>query len=347
MKKLIIYCVILVVTFAACEDVYIADIDDVGDVIVADARLVAGSSTNFIKLTHSLGFNDDFTTYPPITGASVTLADNAGNIYDLPEAGDGNFYVPVQLEQELEYKIAIDYDGNVFESEFEKVPPIPRLDTVYGIPETKAVEVAGSNDVDDIRNIEGVQLYADILTNPEIPNYRFTASSVLEYTWQEVTDRFDILHYYWKTYPAGGVYNIAAPPEYSSSKNIVKHPLYFHQKSVSLEADHYFTGWIMVMYQYALSESAYNYYKDLNAQLDADGRIFDPVYVQARSNIKCNTNSEKVILGNFEISNVVEHRYFIRYVSEEFGYRVEKVLDRSPIPWLGETIDIPPDFWQQ
>lgn len=345
MKKLIIYLVILVLTFAACEDIYTPDIDDVGNVIVADARIVKGSSTNFIKLTQSQGFNDDFTTYPPIAGASVKLIDNAGNDYDLTEATDGNFYVHVELEEDREYKITIDFDGNGFESEYEKVPPIPRLDTVYGIPETKTVEVAGSNDVDDIRKVDGVQLYADIAINSEIPNYRFTASNVKEYTWHESTDFYDIMHFFWQTYPAGGIYNIAAPPEYSSSIDIFKHPLYFFSQSVSLEEDHYLTGFIMVLYQHAISGSSYNYYKDLNAQLDAEGRIFDPVYVQARSNIKCTTGTEKVILGNFEISNVVEHRYFVKYVSEEFGYRVEEVLDRSHIPWRGETIDVPPDFW--
>lgn len=347
MKRLITYCMVFVALLIACEDVYIADIDDVGNVMVVDARIVAGGSSNIIKLTQSESFNVDNTTYPAISDASVTLADNAGNLYNLPETEEGSFYVNFQLEQEREYKIIINHDGNVFESEFEKVPPIPELDTVYGIPETNAVEVAGTNDVNDIRMVEGVQLYADISTNSEIPNYRFTSLRVMQFTWHEVTDFYEIMHYYWQTYPVSGIYNIAAPPEYSSSKDIVKHPLYFYPRSVYIEPEQYLAGWIMVLYQHALSESAYNYYKDLNAQLDADGRIFDPLYVQARSNLKCTTSSDKIILGNFEISNKVEHRYFIRYMSEELGYRVEKVLDRSPIPWMGETLDIPPDFWIQ
>ena len=65
-----------------------------------------------------------------------------------------------------------------------------------------------------------------------------------------------------------------------------------------------FQGWIVIMYQYGLSESAYYYYKDLNNQLQAEGKIFDPLYVQPESNLKCVNNPEQLILGNFEISSV-------------------------------------------
>lgn len=347
MKRLVIYFVVLSWVFAGCEDVYVPDIDDVGSVIVADARIVNGRFDNYITLTESQGFNDNFNDYPSVLGGEVFLIDDEGKEYKLPEHGEGRFYVYPELQAAREYMIQIKYGGNTFESSFEKVPGTPVLDSVYGIPESKVLEVSGANDADDFRTIPGVQIYADMKSTPEMPHYRFTAEKVLEYTWSEVVGFNYIIHYYWNKSVAGGIFNIATPPEYSSSRSIIKHPLYFFKRSVLLEEDSIMTGWIMVLYQHAIFEQAYSYYDDLNAQLDSEGRIFDPVYVQARSNIKCTSDPDEIVLGNFEISNVTEHRYLIKYVSEKEGYRVEKILDRSPIPWRGETIDIPPDFWVQ
>ena len=348
MKRLFIYCFVIATLVSGCEDVYVPDIDDVSDAIVVDARIVNGRSDNYIRLTKSQGFNDGFKSYPAAIGGNVFLIDDEGKEAELQEFADGEFYVPSNLDFDREYKIRIEYGSNTFESEFEKVPPVPTLDSVYGIPEVKVLEVTGANDADDFKEIQGVQMYADMKSTPDIPNYRFTSEKVLEFLWNEPQELLpDIVHYYWKKSTAGGIFNIAASPEYSSSKDIVKHPLYFFKKSVAMEGDSIMIGWIMVLYQHAISESSYKYYKDLNAQLDSEGRIFDPVYVQARSNIKCISDSKEVVLGNFEISNVVEYRYFIRFISEKAGYEVREVSDRSPIPWNGETIDIPPPFWVQ
>ena len=333
--------------FAGCEDVYYPAIDKIDNVIVVDARIAKGGTNNYIILTESQGFNDDNAKYLPVSGGKVSLLDNLGSEYPLEERESGKFYVPVDLESDREYKLKIEYGGNTFESAFESVPPAPSLDSVYGVPEVRVLEVAGDNDADAFRELNGVQIYADMRSTPQMPYYRFTAEKVMEYVWNEANDMFNIMHYYWKKSTAGGIYNIAAPPEYSNSEEIIKHPLYFFLKTVKLEEDHYLLGWIMVLHQHAISESSYNYYKDLNAQLDAEGRIFDPVYVQARSNLKCVNDPEEIILGNFEITNITEHRYFIRFISEEKGYEVRKVDDRSPIPWNGHVIDEPPPFWQR
>lgn len=345
MKKIAIYFIILVGILVACEDVYVPDIDEVENVIVADARIVSGNTNNYISLTESQSFNQDFSEYPAISGGKVALLDNNGNEYNLPETSTGQFRVNIPLLEGEEYKIKIEFKGNIFESGFERVPVLPSLDNVYGIPETKMIAAGGENDADNFASVEGVQLYTNMTSTPENPYYKFTAINTLEWRWVESTEMDDVVHFFWSSYIPSGVFNIAGPPEYSSTTDILKHPLFFFRKSVSLEKDHYMTGWIMQLKQYGISSSAYNYYDDLNNQLDSEGRIFDPVYVQARSNIKCTNNPDEIILGNFEISNVAEHRYFIRYISERYGYKVEEVTDRSTIPWSGETIGVPPDFW--
>ncbi len=346
MKKFLLYCLLLAGLITACEDVYYPDIDKVDDVVVVDARIVKGLDDNYISLKFTQGFNVESASYPPVSGGQVELIDDEGNEYKLPEKETGKFLVNVELHEGRQYKLRIDLADQVFESEFENVPEPPVLDTVYGIAEEHVYEVGGSNDAGDFRKVRGVQLYTDISPTSETENYRFSGYGVMQYIWNKSTELMDTVYYYWQKSDVGGIFNLAAPPEYSSSKNIIKHPLYFFNKSVYMEEDHYMAGWILELYQYAISEDSYNYYKDLNAQLDADGRIFDPVYVQARGNLKCLNNPDQIILGNFEISSMTEHRYFIRFISEQQGYEVRKVDDRSPISWMGETMDVPPPFWQ-
>ena len=349
MKKRIIYGLCIIWAIIGCEDIYTPDIEEVDEAIVADARIVNGQAENFIHLYKSLGFNEKGYNYPDITGATITLIDSEGTEYPLPEMGEGISLVDFNLNPQLDYKLRIEYLDDTFESTFEPVPQIPGLDTVYGYPETVVVETGGENNVNDYREKSGFQLYTDITLENELPYYRFTARKVLEYVYienygSEVLP--EIYHFKWKSYFPQGSFNIAAPPEYSASSDIIKHPLFFIDQSVYLEQDNFFAGWIIIIYQYGLSKSAYNYYRDLNKQLESEGYIFDPLYVQARNNLRCTNNQEELILGNFEISTVTEHRYFVKYISEKHGYELRPVTNRSEIPLEGETIDEYPEFWE-
>ena len=350
MNKIIKYFFFLVIAFVACEEIYTPDIESRAGTIVADARIVAGKSDNVIKLYESRGFNDESYKYPNISGANVFIIDNHENKVELNETSPGIFPVHMTLNSNSEYKIIILYNGQIFESTYEPVPQIPDLDTVFGIPEIKLVIESGNNDADDIREREGLQLYTDIVYEKKLPYYRFTARKILQYNYPvEVIVRGEVLieiMYAWDSFYPLSLFNIAAPPEYSATSNILKHPLFFMEKSISTGNDHSFAGWILILNQYGLSKSGYNYYNDLNKQLGSDGKLFDPIYVQARSNLKCTSDSKQLILGNFEISAYKEHRFFVQYISEKEGYLIKPIPYFYQIPQFGEQLSNKPDFWE-
>jgi hypothetical protein len=350
MMKWFTYCFLLIFAFTACEEIYTPNIELRESVIVADARIVVGKNDNVIKLYESRGFNEEGYNYPNISGAEVYIIDSKGAETKLYESINGNFPVRFTLNPDLEYKIKITYAGNNFESSFEPVPHVPDLDTVYGIAGTKVIKVEGNNDVDDIREKIGVQLYADISNEKELPYYRFTARKVLQYIYPVEIRMFGEIivepMYAWMSLFPNEMFNIAAPPEFSTSTNIVKHPLFFLDKKVTPDTDQTFAGWILILYQHGLSVSGYNYYKDLNKQLGSEGRLFDPLYVQARNNLKCTSDPKQLILGNFEISTLKEHRYFVNFISDELGYLVKPIPYFYDIPLSGEQLSIHPDFWE-
>jgi hypothetical protein len=350
MNRILKYYFLLVIALVGCEEIYTPKIESRESIIVADARIVAGNSDNVIKLYESRGFNDESYRYPNISGATVYIIDNYENRVELNETSPGIFPVQMNLIPGNEYKIIILHNGHIFESTYEPVPQIPELDTVYGIPETKLVIESGNNDADDIREREGLQLYTDILNEKNLPYYRFTARKIIQYTYPvEVVIRGEVfieIMYNWDSFNPQNLFNIAAPPEFSATTNILKHPLFFMEKSISTGNDHSFAGWILILNQYGISKSGYNYYNDLNKQLGSDGKMFDPIYVQARSNLKCTSDSKQLILGNFEISAYREHRFFVKYISEKDGYLIKPIPYFYQIPQFGNSLSTPPDFWE-
>jgi len=357
MKKFIFYNIILFLTFAACEDIYNPGIEQAEKVLVVDARINARGGESFVRLTKTLGFNESEVGYPAASGAKVTILSSENQKYELNETEEGIFPVYFSLNPELEYKLMIDYAGDIYESIFEPVPAIPDMDTVFGIPEKQLFLTSGANG--QTRTIErvGVQLYANILNEKEMPYYKFTATKVLEYSYTIEVGDFELVIFGWNSFSPKEDFNIAAPPEFSLSKDITKHPLFFMEKKPNLVHTHEyygipqkgntsFKGWILIIQQYGLSSSAYNHYNDLNSQLNSEGRLFDPLYVQANGNIKCLNNNEKVVLGNFEITQTREHRFFVRYASEKLGYYLIPINEFYDIPTKGEVPDTPPPFWE-
>lgn len=350
MKKKLIYFILLLTVFIACEDIYTPEIEKQESVIVVDARLVYGKNDNIISLYKSITFTDPEINYSTLDGAQVSVFDNNNTEYQLPEEKNGIFKVNFPLNPELEYKIEINYGGNTYESIYEKVPEVPQIDTIYGLSEIKVLEEGGQNNVNDFRAVSGVQLYVDINNESDLQNYRFTARKTYQYTYSveimEMGELVEVTMYAWKTMFPQEPFNIAAPPEYSASIDIKKHPLFFIEKQAGVVSGQLFAGWIIYLHQFSLSKSSYNFYKDLNSQLDADGRLFDPLYVQAKNNLKCVNKPEQIILGNFEISTHVERRYFIKFVSDEKGYLIKPIPYFYDIPLEGEQLQIVPEFWE-
>lgn len=349
MKKTIIYILFLSAILWSCEDIYNAKIDEVENVMVVDAQIFYGQSNNIIHLYNSLGFNNSKENYSNVSGARVWLIDSENTTFELNEQSEGEFLVNERLDKKLSYKLRIMRGGNTYESDFESVPETPRIDTIYGRIETTVKNEAGAKNVDDFRYVPGVQLYVDIDNNNK-QYYRFSAQKIYQYSFftQEVVmgEIEEVIHFAWGTLKPGGAFNLAAPPDFSTSLQINKHPLYFMEKAAGIGVGQFFQGWILILNQYGLSESAYNFYNDLNNQLQAEGKLFDPLYVQARNNIRCTSNPEQVVLGNFEISTHVERRYYVDYISPEKGFIIKPIPYFYDIPPFGEQEEIPPDFWE-
>ena len=232
------------------------------------------------------------------------------------------------------------------------MPESPDLDSVYGGFDYKTTTSGAVDSDEDVVTNYGLQVYTDINNSGKLYHYKFEGKRIIQYYdfYDTIMDGEEttLTIYGWKTYTPSGTYNIAGPPQYSSEKSITKHELeFFNQNYYTYIADtQSFAGWIYIIDQYGISEDAYNYYSDLNSQLEADGKIFDPVYVQVEGNISCASEPDQVVLGNFEIESHKEHRYFLRYSKNSETSSIREMTEFYDIPSSGYILDEQPDFWE-
>lgn len=351
MLKTIKYLFFLATVLAACETVYVPDLEETEDVLTVDARFVQGQPPHVVTLRKSMGFNEtgNFETY---SDATVSVVDNQGNEYDAVAMGRGEYLFNFSLDASVQYKLNISAEGDVYSSAFESVPPPPDIDTFYTEQTDVVIQPGGETNVDEFVRSQGHQFYVNIDNGANSKYYRFDARKILQYYFPFDTVIYGLAEtvtkYAWKSIYPTGKFGIAAPEEYSSSTDIFKHPTEFfnYRDRMFLRREENSNGWIYIMHQYGISESAFSFYKDLNNQLDADGKIFDPMYVQARNNLKCESDPDKIILGNFEIASYREHRFYIHLDPYKGYHEIRRIETFHDIPSSGEKAIYLPWFWE-
>ena len=362
MAKKLIYSALIIFAIVACEEVYRPDLDVVDDLLVVEAILISNQIQNQIHLYNSINYNYETKSYSEISGASVYLVDGNNNKIKFEEKAPGIYQLNFEFDTEGLYYLYIQYNGEEYRSEIQTVPEIPLFDSIYLNYTTIITTQGASNSIDKIIEEDGIQMYVDIDNAGNLRHYRFSARKVIQYIefYDTVIIRLSpfpitLPIYYWKSYYPTGIFNIAGPPEYTEVKKITKHPLEFFEKDYLKFIPDTVSprGYIYYIYQYGLNEDTYNFYSNMNSQLDAEGKIFDPVYTQAEGNISCNSNPEKVALGNFEISSFAEKRYYLLYYRNRDTINMFRNIPYFyDIPETGKNkqvdpeIQVEPDFWE-
>jgi hypothetical protein len=74
--------------FSACTKTIVIDIKDVDKKLVVDAEIGNHATECVVKLSKSISYAND-NTFPGFSGATVTISDQLGNTFQLPEAANG------------------------------------------------------------------------------------------------------------------------------------------------------------------------------------------------------------------------------------------------------------------
>lgn len=109
----------------SCQKVIKVDLNSTDPRIVIDANITDEPGPYFVKLTKTINF-DQSNVFPPVTGATVTVSDDAGNTETLTEATPGIYQTSTTTGVAgRTYTLSVTASGKTYTSTSKLYPAIP------------------------------------------------------------------------------------------------------------------------------------------------------------------------------------------------------------------------------
>jgi hypothetical protein len=344
MKETFLFILPIVITFSSCRVPYEPDIEADPEILVVDAFLTNHTGASYVKLSMALPY-DLAGTCPSVQNATVYLTDENHNRISFSETSAGYYepYTAFAGEINVTYKLTVKMpDGDIYVSDPETIPEYLEPDSTYGGYDQ--VEYLTKDDFGKtVKVTEDVcAIYFDYRGETIAPLFRYNSSQLVEW----LVDH----SFCWKTYTDNSL-RITNEKYASSSINIYKQEVSTSpasQQRLTFVIDGVvFTYFefrrIVEINQYRLNDDSYAYYKNVKAQSEAEGKLFDPVISQVKGNISCVSVSSKTVLGYFEASNLMTMSYVIRRHGVGSKITITRIDNLPPHPPAG--IGKKPDFW--
>ena len=348
MAKNLLYLASLLMFFTSCEKVYTPKIETIQGQLVVEARITNDPFQNFVRLTKTTGFYSS-QLGEPVSGATIKLISTNGAILQGKESITGYFTFSTIPEIGQNYKLQILYNNDTYESEIVTMPPNPSITDLYSKTVTnKTYSLDGFGAL--VANVEtGRELYVDLPVTADLAHYRLNTRAVMEWVFYPPGGMGPPppTHYGWQTYYAGGNFNLAGSKPFTQTGTIEKQPLMFlTYDTKALIADSIFSGWIVIMDQFGISQGSYDFHQKLNSQFSADGSLFDPIETQIYGNITCKTDPAKIAYGYFDLNSYRQYRYYLYFNGPDSKGVQREILRYPDIPFDGRRDTIPPSWWE-
>jgi hypothetical protein len=357
MKPIIILILSLTILLGSCYEPYNIKVDSNQLVLVVNGMITNESTSYKILLNYAAPFNSGSTGIP-VYNAVVYVTDNLGNNYSFSGAGSGLYMSdPSQFTGQPgnAYKLHIKTsDGYEYESGSQKLFPEAHPDKIYSEFDNKEVlnKVNGSYILSN-----GGDILVDIVNHSDtLPRFRFMSNLVTQYFYDYSQPYQKPIYYYcWQTDNANSDINLTGGKYSISSASINQHNVCFVDDNLLYYGLTYTAGYqgeglpykaiptweykscvvtkrILCLQQYTLNKETYEYYRNLNLQLQSEGKLFDPIAAQLSGNIKCVSDPNIKVFGFFEASAVSRSAYKIDF---------RNLTDNQPS--VTETNILPPE----
>ncbi len=292
--------------------------------LVVDGIVSNESDTQKIVLSKTSSTEDP--EFLPYSACFVQVIDEEGNSFGFEESPDepGHYYGHIAedyLSEGSNFRLQISTPENKhYSSTFEKYSPSPSIDTVYyeiqSIPTSEPGEL-----------IDGAQFYLDFLASDDYgQKYLFRLEESFEYhsTWpiRAYIDETGF-HASPADYSKFICYKTSELPQIFllSTSNLtentyIKYPLHF----VDDHTQRLLYNYSLLIKQYSLSESAYEFWKILKENNQDEEGLFAKQPSVIKSNISNDDHPDEIALGYFGVSSVVTYRLILKTV-EELSFR--------------------------
>lgn len=281
-------------------------IDQTSDILVVEGTITDQTTT--IRLSTSVGINDTLTNATQIHYAVVNIECDNGSIFKASEyAPDGNFRITNgKLLTDAKYRLRIEYNGKEYQSTFLTPVQTPEIDSVSVLKKAKGepviVSVSTHDSQNDIRYYrwsfkEIWEINATMFTDGRINDdgsieyYDHLTSNNRYYCWDRDSSKTLLL----------------ASSELLTSNTIHQKKLMEFSPSDSRISVLYYIN----VRQNMIRKEAYDYFTNLQKNIEQTGSIFAPIPSEMKGNITCTTDPDLPVIGYIEVSKETVLERFI------------------------------------
>lgn len=332
MKNILLYTISALV-LAGCQDVFMPDVETVEPVIYIECMFTSLPENHEVKVFYTRSFNDR-PYYPYEDNAIVEIEDGKGNIIPFYYRDNGiykcdtnNIYM-AELGESYVLRVSTS-DGEIYESSPQTVKECPEISNLFCRFDREVyLDQNLNNDYLEIQR-EGIKIISETQGISPVHNYYFYRwtgyeqhvniistlsgeSSYLIYRHRPIMSKY---RYTIRTGNADQFLDFEIKNQellFISTEDMSNYIQPFPDTLFVLQ-DNWFDGLLFRLQQLSVSDNAYSFWRDAELQLEANGRLFDPVAPQLKGNIKCITDSMKDVIGIFNASHVTE-RYAYFYI---------------------------------
>ncbi len=300
----------------ACIDPYQVDVPKGQQLLTVEGLIHTGPGPHAITLTRSDTYGSIFEgLIRPVTGATVVVRDNEGQVTFLTEGVDSrvSYFTPGGFRAEIgkSYTLQIQTaEGKVYTSLPERVESVPSIQDIS--IKTVTVPVEG-----ETNPRSGVQLISEINDPADQNNFYFWRLGPLVHVLEARPDLFveretrtpapkDCCYTCFRTEITGNQSLFIAQDDNFNGLT-TRIPAAFIEDNglrfvVRMRVD---------LKQYAVSQDAYRFLRLVKQQAEISGSIFDPPPATIRGNMISLENPDEVVLGYFMAAGESSKRIYI------------------------------------
>ncbi|MFO7922472.1 MAG: DUF4249 domain-containing protein [Bacteroidales bacterium] len=344
-----------------CSEPYDPLVEVPENILVVEGLITDATGPHYVSLFRSTPFNQQH-NQQPLENAEVYVMDNTGHTEMFNEIMPGCYQSSADFRgmpnREYTLKI-ITPEGEEYRSSPQLLIPVNhKTDSLTGVYRPDKIMETPSNEGEVIiETIEAIDIFGDVRNVRDVfPRMRFEVDIMLQYRMmKEQRNPDDPSHdppvYFCRIRNrTGGYPNITKAREQSLSREIVNHNFGFIPKEKK-----YYQGTrsfgdivrrIVIIDHYSLNEAGYNYYRNLEKLISAEGKLFDPVAVRLDGNVFSADDNEKTALGFFEVSGKASASFAMNPEPfREINIVFEKTHDLDHLPRHECFLETIPPLW--
>ena len=302
--KNLLYLIIVFLISGCIEEYNPKGIEEVSDLLVIEGTITDNESVFNIRT--SVGLSEKLTDKENVNGAIVYVEKENGERLPGTFSGDGTYKVITgTLDAGMKYRLYLTIGNEEYRSEFLSPLFTPEIDSITylkrgeGEPVNMCVHTHDPKDQSryymwsykEIWEVKA-ELYARLgYLGDVLQDFRLTTSENTYYCWGRD---------YSKTMLIGATDKLSE--NIISQKKLLEMPCSSEKLSILyyIEVD-----------QKQIRKEAYDYYSNIQKNVEQTGSIFAPIPSEMRGNIVCITNPDLPVIGYIEVSTLTNKSLFV------------------------------------